>query len=342
MTLEKHFRLHVDKGQRIRPPTLSFSTLPSAVLNFCNPRQCILSLLLQHHIKQFYMSSQNHGVELCLEFNFCPPATLSISNPSASPLKLIATIHQTSSVFPDRPITILTKYSCLDTTPREDAFRKGDMHSPELAFSSTRQVDGSAKVLNLRPTKRITFHRISGDPDLAKRTEDPDTPGFTFITIPPVGKGSVQVAWELSAERLMSSLGDDSTSLQEKLEHSLRVGDTYHVCPGDLSIRWWSFGSLEDPEGLKGKKISRFSFSDDLGLDREKGADESEEVVSKMQDLIDLHNVNKLSSRSAVEGEEKPDIKKMREEGWVFGEPPGLLKMIAQDEDKVATFKIVE
>jgi hypothetical protein len=52
--------------------------------------------------------------------------------------------------------------------------------------------------------------------------------------------------------------------------------------------------------------------------------------------------VNKLSSRSAVEGEEKPDIKKMREEGWVFGEPPGLLKMIAQDEDKVATFKIVE
>jgi hypothetical protein len=49
-----------------------------------------------------------------------------------------------------------------------------------------------------------------------------------------------------------------------------------------------------------------------------------------------------LSSRSAVEGEEKPDIKKMREEGWVFGEPPGLLKMIAQDEDKVATFKIVE
>ena len=99
---------------------------------------------------------------------------------------------------------------------------------------------------------------------------------------------------------------------------------------------------MEDPEGLKGKKISRFSFSDDLGLDREKGADESEEVVSKMQDLIDLHNVNKLSSRSAVEGEEKPDIKKMREEGWVFGEPPGLLKMIAQDEDKVATFKIVE
>ena len=31
--------------------TLSFSTLPSAVLKFCNPRQCILSLLLQHHIK---------------------------------------------------------------------------------------------------------------------------------------------------------------------------------------------------------------------------------------------------------------------------------------------------
>ena len=288
------------------------------------------------------MSSQNHGVELRLKFNFCPPATLSISNPSASPLKLIATIHQTSSVFPDRPVTILTKYSCLDTTPREDAFRKGDMHSPELAFSSTRQVGGSAKVLNLRPTKRITFHRISGDPDLAKRPEDPDTPGFTFITIPPVGKGSVQIAWELSAERLMSSLGDDSTSLQEKLQHFLRVGDTYRVWPGDLSIRWWSFGSLEDPEGLKGKKISRFSFSDDLGLDRERGADESEEAVSKMQDLIDLHNVNKLSSRSAVEGEEKPDIKKMREEGWVFGEPPGLLKMIAQDEDKVATFKIVE
>lgn len=51
MTVEKHFRLHVNKGQRTQPPTLSFSTLLSAVLNSCNPLQCILSLLLQHHIK---------------------------------------------------------------------------------------------------------------------------------------------------------------------------------------------------------------------------------------------------------------------------------------------------
>jgi hypothetical protein len=59
----------------------------------------------------------------------------------------------------------------------------------------------------------------------------------------------------------------------------------------------------------------RFSFSNNLELDREKRADKSEEVVSKMQNLINLHNVNKLSLRSAVEGEEKLDIKKIREEG---------------------------
>jgi hypothetical protein len=34
-----------------------------------------------------------------------------------------------------------------------------------------------------------------------------------------------------------------------------------------------------------------------------------------MQDLINLHNVNKLSLRSAVEGEEKLDIKKIKEKG---------------------------
>jgi hypothetical protein len=55
---------------------------------------------------------------------------------------------------------------------------------------------------------------------------------------------------------------------------------------------------------------------------------------------VDLHDVNKLSSRSAVEDEEVPDIAKMRADGWVFGEPKDGLEMIAVNKEVGAQFTI--
>lgn len=59
---------------------------------------------------------EQQKVKLSLNLRTSSPSTLSIQDASPTePLKLIATVKQTSSPFPDRPVTLLTKYSCLDT-----------------------------------------------------------------------------------------------------------------------------------------------------------------------------------------------------------------------------------
>ncbi|KAK6193480.1 hypothetical protein LQW54_012418 [Pestalotiopsis sp. IQ-011] len=278
-------------------------------------------------------------VQLSLGLTTSTPHAISIHDPYPStPLELIASIKQTSSPYPDRAVTILTKYSCLDTTPSEDAFFIRAMRSPQITVPDTQC---ATPELPLRPVARnITTTRISGDPDLLKRGDDD---GFRFITVPPVGQGDVQVVFELPPERLVERLGDKDESVQDKLIRLLRPGDSYKVVVRDLSIRWWAFGSLHGEDGLRSKnKIARWTFPDDLPLVRKPGEDETDEVAHRLRDLVDLHDVNHLSSRSAVEGEQRPDIRAMRCEGWVFGEPAGSLVMTAEDQDEGAIFTIKE
>lgn len=282
---------------------------------------------------------QQGNVQLSLSLTTTTPHAISIHDPYPSnPLKLIASIKQTGSPFPDRAVTILTKYTCLDTTPSEDAFFIRAMRSPQITAPNTQC---AAPELPLRPVARnITTTRISGDPDLLKRGDDG---GFRFITVPPVGQGDVQVVFELPPERLVERLGDKDELVQDKLLRLLRPGDSYKVVPRDLSVRWWAFGSLDGEDGLRRKnKIARWTFPDDLPLVREPGEDETNEIAHKLRDLVDLHDVNHLSSRSAVDGEHRPDIRAMRSEGWVFGEPAGSLVMTAEDKEKGATFTIKE
>ncbi|CBY00832.1 hypothetical protein IAQ61_011743 [Plenodomus lingam] len=277
-------------------------------------------------------------VHISLHLSISPPGTLSIDDAFPStPLKLIATIKQTKSPFPDRAITIMTKYSCLevDTPGSEGAFFSRAMASPQVTVPDP---GCPAPELPLRPTKRVTITRVSGDPDLLKRGEEN---GFRFITIPPVSQGHAEVMWELTPSKLLLRLGDKGESLEEKMKRFLRPGDTYKIVPDNLRIQWWTFGSLDGGDGIGKKKIARWSLPDDLPLVREPGQDETDEVAHGLRDWIDLHDVNKLSSRSAVENEQKPDIARMRSEGWVFGEPKTGLVMTAENQEHGAQFTVV-
>ncbi|KAJ2985358.1 hypothetical protein NUW58_g5576 [Xylaria curta] len=156
------------------------------------------------HIEETdYSVNQNHGeqqqqprqqVQVTLSLRTSAPHTISIGDADpAEPLKLIASIRQTASPFPDRAITLLTKYSCLDATPGEDAFFWRAMSPPKFTRSADDKNHNAlcpAPELPLQPPQRISGIRVSGDPDLLKRPTDG---GFTFITVPPVGKGQAEV-----------------------------------------------------------------------------------------------------------------------------------------------------
>ncbi|KAI0855744.1 hypothetical protein F4860DRAFT_495415 [Xylaria cubensis] len=282
-------------------------------------------------------------VQITLSLRMSPPHTISINDADpAEPLKLIASVRQTSSPFPDRPITLLTKYSCLDATPGEDAFFWRAMSQPKLAGGADDE-NGNAPCptpeLPLQPPQRISGIRVSGDPNLLKRSADDS---FTFITVPPMGKGQTEVTFELPPSRLVRRLGNKDETVRDKMKHFLRPGDTYKIAAARLGVNWWTFGSLEGEDGLLKKKIARWTFPDDLSLVREPGDDETDDVAHRLRDLVDLHDVNSLSSRSAVEGEQRPVVREMRADGWVFGEPKAGLNMVCEASEREASFTIVE
>ncbi|KAK7909012.1 hypothetical protein PG985_014890 [Apiospora marii] len=285
-------------------------------------------------------------VQLSLSLSTSPPHTLSVHDPDPTePLKLVATVEQAASPFPERAVTVLTKYSCLDNSPSGDAFSLLAMHSPQLTAAADPQCP--TPEIRMRPTKRVTHVRVGGDPDLLQREEEDH---FAFVTVPPVGRGHAQVEWELSPAKLLRRMGNQGESVQDKLLRLLRPGDTYRISPGTMSICWWSFGSLEDEEAEgetdekkeKKKKVARWTLPDDLPLVRAPGVDETEDVAHRLVDLVDHHDVNYLSSRSAVENEQIPVIKDMRAEGWVFGEPQAGLEMVVKDQGGEAVFTITE
>ncbi|KAK8039370.1 hypothetical protein PG993_007781 [Apiospora rasikravindrae] len=287
-------------------------------------------------------------VQLSISLSTSPPHTISVRDPYPSePLKLVATIEQVASPFPERAVTIMTKYSFLDHSPSGDAFSLLYMKSPQIAVPDAQC---PAPELKLRPTKPVTHIRVSGDPDLLKRREEEE--GFDFVAVPPVGRGHAEVVWELSPARLVQKLGNAGEPVQEKLLRLLRPGDVYKITPiTRLSVSWWTFGSLwDDDEGLsiekkkekKKRKVARWTLPDDLPLVREPGMDETGEVAHRLRDLVDLHDVNHLNSRSAVEDEQRPVVKDMRAEGWVFGEPEAGLTMVTAKDQGVAVFTISE
>jgi hypothetical protein len=284
-------------------------------------------------------SHAGQKVELALSLSTSPPHTISVNEPSpGETLKFIAKIQQTASPFPDRAVTILTKYSCLevDTPVSGGAFFTRAMASPKVTVQDD---ECPAPELPMRPVgKWITITHMSGDPNLLKRSEE--DPAFKFVTIPAIGHGHAEVVWELPPSKLLQRLGNKNDSLEEKMKRFLRPGDTYKILPENLRIPWWTFGSLRDERGDE-KKVARWSFPGDLPLTRDPADDETEETAHRLCDGVDLHNVNKLSSRSAVDDEPIPKIGKMRGEGWIFGEPNDGLEMRVENDGHKAQFTIV-
>ncbi|KAI1177024.1 hypothetical protein F4777DRAFT_544306 [Nemania sp. FL0916] len=276
-------------------------------------------------------------VQLALSLRTSPPHAISIheANPAES-LKLICSVKQTSSPFPDRAVTILTSYSCLD----ESAFFYNWMSSPAIINAQGIPHGYPARELYLRANARIYAARLSGDADLLKRPDEDST--FRFLTIPPVGQGQTEISFDLPPSKLLSRLGDKSESLEDKLVRFLRPGDSYKIEPQKKRIVWWSFGALEGEEGLMKKRLSRWSLPDDLPLVREPGADETDDVANKLEDLVDHHNINQLHIRSCYEGEQKPVVREMRRDGWVFGEPSSGLVMTYDPAAPNAVFTITE
>lgn len=71
-------------------------------------------------------------------------------------------------------------------------------------------------------------------------------------------------------------------------------------------------------------------------------AREDEDVASHLTDPITFHNVNKLSSASCVEDEEKPDVARMIAEGWIFSEPQDGLEVECTNSEEGVVFEFVE
>lgn len=180
---------------------------------------------------------------------------------------------------------------------------------------------------------------MSGDPDLLKRPIDD---GFALITVPPVAKGQAEVTFELPPSRLVRRLGHKGETVENKMKRFLRPGDTYTIKAATLGVKWWAFGSLKGDDGLLKKKIARWTFPNDLPLIRKLGDDETDDVAHRLRDLVDLYNVNSLSSRNAVEGEQRPVVREMRAEDWVFGESEAGLNIVPGPAGKEASFMIVK
>jgi hypothetical protein len=134
---------------------------------------------------------------------------------------------------------------------------------------------------------------------------------------------------------------DEDMPFEDKLLQLLRPGDTYEIRPRSLRICWWAFGSMDGEDGLSRRKIARWTLPDDLPLVRQQEEDETDEVSHRLRDFVDLHDVNRLASRPFYDGEQIPDIGKMRSEGWVFGEPKAGLEMSCGQEN-YARFTITQ
>jgi hypothetical protein len=179
-----------------------------------------------------------------------PPQSLSkLNSPSDTPvLEIQIHIRCISSVRPDKPLTICTSGSILNTCNPEDG------HMDSLArgmlgpgFVCT-DASGGRKVVSLG---YFRVHRARRDNDWA--TDLLERPDVKFITVPARDSGDVvTVTHGLSAERLFAyaeKMGPGDLRVGEK--YSARLGDGY------IGAMWWCWGGLDD--ALKGKKLHCFS-----------------------------------------------------------------------------------
>ena len=291
------------------PLVIRNSTLPAQVAPF--------HLRISNLAPLINMADCSQNVCLSIHLSTSSPHTISVSEPQPrEPLRLIASIRQEQSPHPTRAITLLTTYTALDNTPNFDSIFWRQFSSPTSTADENR-------VIWMHARKTLTRRRISGDVDLRKRDD------HTFITVPPLGQGEAQISFELSPKRLFRLV---SRSVEDSLAQ-YQPGETFAIRSlGFQDISWWTWGALNDE--LKDKKFARWQ----LPLEPSNATD----LASQLRDSVDLHDVNYLSSRSAVDDEEKPNVQEMKEDGWVFSEPDENLEVRWANMEEGAIFEFVE
>ena len=262
------------------------------------------------------MASSDSKVHVSITLHTSEPHQISISDPApASTLALIAEIRQIASPRAGEPITLLTNFSALDAT-ETDAFKLLRMAFPQCT------TDPDKRILMKPISSRVTYIRLLGDLDIRKRDD------LVFVTVPAIDQGAATVRWSLNPEHMLRFY--DGT-LEEKLSR-FQPGEVYRIKIRSMCLTWWTFGALDGD--LADKKFARWMLPADV--------DEGGDVSSRLLDRINRHSVNRLSSQSCVENEEKPDVEKMTKEGWVFSENEDMLEVECPGQEEGTTFKFVE
>ncbi len=145
-----------------------------------------------------------------------------------------------------------------------------------------------------------------------------------------MGNGIATVEYDMSPARIFRY---GSASLEEKLAR-LHAGEIYRVSMSGAWLTWWTWGDLRGD--LADRKFSRWQFP--AVEDPENVPD----IASMLTDPVELNKVNHLSSRSCVDGEEKPDVKQMMRDGWVFSEAEAYIELISSTREEGAFFEFVE
>lgn len=242
--------------------------------------------------------------------------SISLSRPEdSSNLKLVATIRIVSSAKPTSAVTLLTNYTIFDNS-KSDAL--GTIH-----FTPLQNISQPDCTLALGPRNYPYKVRTGGDLDLRKRDN------LKFITIPPLGQGTAKVEYDLSPGRIFRY---SSLSIPENLS-KIKPGETYRITTNsDGWLSWWIWGDLEGD--LANKKFSRWQLPKQV-------PDDPSDLTDQLTDPVDLTDVNSLDSRSCVAGEEKPDVKRMLKEGWVFSENEEYIKLMCANQKEGALIQFV-
>ncbi len=145
-----------------------------------------------------------------------------------------------------------------------------------------------------------------------------------------MGQGVATIEYDMSPARIFRY---GASSLAGNLAH-LHAGEKYRVTMSGAWLTWWTWGDLHGD--LADKKFSRWRFP--AGEDPEDVPD----VASMLTDPVDHNDVNHLGSRSWQDDEEKPDVKQMIRDGWVFGEAEAYIEITSSSQEEGAVFEFVE
>ena len=131
-----------------------------------------------------------------------------------------------------------------------------------------------------------------------------------FETVPPMGQGALKITHDITLERLFR-YSRNLKAADVQPGEKFRVGMNMNLKRA-IRCAWWTFGDAEHGD-LKEKKFAEWVLPDEHG------------------DIINL-----------APGVERPDIKQMEKDGWVFSQGLDNLEMSEDDAEREVFVEFVE